>query len=145
MKNTIPASRPENPEVRPVPCKSSDSEFDFGRRRYAGNTSPTQQWRSENLETDRSFRLDVLRAVGLIGPPRGPPRRFEATRHVPVRPPRQSRAASNVPVQPTRTRRAVEHVRGSAGLMRRRLPRAPEREEPGRNRPEHVPVREFVT
>ena len=66
MKNTFPADRPENPEIRPVTCRSSDSEFDFGRRRYPGPGNPTQNWRAEFLEADRSFRLDVLRAVGLI-------------------------------------------------------------------------------
>ncbi|MBI5499786.1 MAG: hypothetical protein HY907_06055 [Deltaproteobacteria bacterium] len=67
MTTMTPADRPENPEIGSATVHDSDDEYDFGPRIHAGAMDSTARWRMANVERDRSFRLDVLRAAGLLG------------------------------------------------------------------------------
>jgi len=66
MKDNLPAGRPNGKPRRPVTCRTSDLEFDFGTPVLPDPRTLCDRWRVEHVEAERGLRADVYRSIGLM-------------------------------------------------------------------------------
>ncbi|MBN1772545.1 MAG: hypothetical protein JXB32_14845 [Deltaproteobacteria bacterium] len=65
MKKEHSAEKPKG-TPRPIPCRTSDLDFDFGAPVLADQRVLNHRWRLEQVEEEHGLRADVYRALGLM-------------------------------------------------------------------------------
>ena len=66
MKDNLPAGRPNGKPRRPVTCRTSDLDFDFGAPVLPDDHARCNRWRTEQIEAEHGLRADVYRSLGLM-------------------------------------------------------------------------------
>jgi hypothetical protein len=66
MKDDLPAGRPNGKPRRPVTCRTSDLEFDFGAPVLPDHRTLGERWRTQHVEEEHGLRSDVYRHIGLM-------------------------------------------------------------------------------
>ncbi|MBI5500821.1 MAG: hypothetical protein HY907_11305 [Deltaproteobacteria bacterium] len=65
MKTKYTARGPKGAVRRPLVCRTSDLDFDFGAPLLPDGPALGNRWRVEHVEEERGMRADIYRALGL--------------------------------------------------------------------------------
>lgn len=66
MKQVDPAGRPVARARRPLVCRTSDREFDFGAPLLSDDTLSWRGQHARSIEDEHGLRFDVYRSMGLV-------------------------------------------------------------------------------